>query len=492
MLRMDQVHVIRHKVLIEGQSSRRVAREMGLSRVTVKKYLEQPEPGPRRYKPRARPIWEQVRPRLEELLAEWEPRTTAKQRLTGVRLHRALREEGYQVGLTMIHEYLRERRRQRAEVYVPLVHRPGEAQIDFFEVVVEVGGERRKAWKFLLRLMYSGREFAWLYERCDQLAFLDGHVRAFAHLGGVARRCVYDNLGLAVRKIVGAQRELTGRFLALVSHYLFEPDFARIGEGHDKGGVESRGKAIRLAHLTPIPRGESLEAISRQLLADLDAAFEVRRDVSGKSVSELWTQERAQLLPLPATSFEVRKPVPVEISSRSMVRIEGAWYSVPSRWARLGAIAYIGVDDVRITCMGESVTHPRARFGTRQVRYRHYLPELARKPHAVRQIAPELIAELGAPWNGLWELLSRAHGELEAARVLARLLGAVCEHGEERVRRALEAAIAQHRVDAREFSAPRPKIENVAVPDALAGYVVEAGRASDYDHLLLADGGAHE
>ncbi len=492
MLRMDQVHVIRHKVLIEGQSSRRVAREMGLSRVTVKKYLEQPEPGPRRYKPRARPIWEQVRPRLEELLAEWEPRTTAKQRLTGVRLHRALREEGYQVGLTMIHEYLRERRRQRAEVYVPLVHRPGEAQIDFFEVVVEVGGERRKAWKFLLRLMYSGREFAWLYERCDQLAFLDGHVRAFAHLGAVARRCVYDNLGLAVRKIVGAQRELTGRFLALVSHYLFEPDFARIGEGHDKGGVESRGKAIRLAHLTPIPRGESLEAISRQLLADLDAAFKVRRDVSGKSVSELWTQERAQLLPLPATSFEVRKPVPVEISSRSMVRIEGAWYSVPSRWARLGAIAYIGVDDVRITCMGESVTHPRARFGTRQVRYRHYLPELARKPHAVRQIAPELIAELGAPWNGLWELLSRAHGELEAARVLARLLGAVCEHGEERVRRALEAAIAQHRVDAREFSAPRPRIENVAVPDALAGYVVEAGRASDYDHLLLADGGAHE
>jgi transposase len=492
MLRMDQVHVIRHKVLIEGQSSRRVAREMGLSRVTVKKYLEQPEPGPRRYKPRARPIWEQVRPRLEELLAEWEPRTTAKQRLTGVRLHRALREEGCQVGLTMIHEYLRERRRQRAEVYVPLVHRPGEAQIDFFEVVVEVGGERRKAWKFLLRLMYSGREFAWLYERCDQLAFLDGHVRAFAHLGGVARRCVYDNLGLAVRKIVGAQRELTGRFLALVSHYLFEPDFARIGEGHDKGGVESRGKAIRLAHLTPIPRGESLEAISRQLLADLDAAFEVRRDVSGKSVSELWTQERAQLLPLPATSFEVRKPAPVEISSRSMVRIEGAWYSAPSRWARLGAIAYIGVDDVRITCMGESVTHPRARFGTRQVRYRHYLSELARKPHAVRQIAPELIAELGAPWNGLWELLSRAHGELEAARVLARLLGAVCEHGEERVRRALEAAIAQHRVDAREFSAPRPRIENVAVPDALAGYVVEAGRASDYDHLLLADGGAHE
>ena len=311
MLGMDQVHVIGHKVRIEGQSMRRVAREMGLSRITVRKYLEQSEPAGRHYKARARPVWEGVRPRLEELLTEWEPRTTAKQRLTGVRLHRALVEEGYQVGLTMIHEYLRERRRQRAEVYVPLVHHPGEAQVDFFEVVVEIGGERRKAWKFLLRLMYSGREFAWLYERCDQLAFLDGHVRAFAYLERVVRRCVYDNLAAAVRKIVGARRELSGRFQALVSHYLFEPDFARIGEGHDKGGVESRGKAIRLAHLTPIPWGENPEAISRQLLTDLDAAFAARRDAVGKPASELWAEERLQLLPVPAASFEVRKPIPV-------------------------------------------------------------------------------------------------------------------------------------------------------------------------------------
>jgi hypothetical protein len=54
-------------------------------------------------------------------------------------------------------------------------------------------------------------------------------VEAFAHLGGVPRRYVYENVAAAVRKIVGARRELTGLFLALVSHYLLEPDFARIG-----------------------------------------------------------------------------------------------------------------------------------------------------------------------------------------------------------------------------------------------------------------------
>jgi hypothetical protein len=216
------------------------------------------------------------------------------------------------------------------------------------------------------------------------------------------------------------------------------------------------------------------------------------RQVAGRPASELWAEERAQLQPVPATSFEVRKPIPVEISSRAMVSIEGAWYSVPSRWARLNATAYLGVDDVRITCMGESVTHPRARFGTRQVRYRHYLPELSRKPHAVRQVAPELIAELGAPWSGLWRLLCGTHGELEAARVVARLLGVVCEHGEDRVRLALEAAINRHRSEASDLATVGPKIDNVAVPDALAAYVVEAGRASDYDHLLRANGAAHE
>jgi len=107
-----------------GREYPAVARELSISRNTVSKYLEQPAPGRRTRRRRARPVWERVRTRLEELLAEWEPRTTPKQRLTGVRVLRALREEGYQVGRTVIYEYLRERRRQRAEVYVPLVHRP--------------------------------------------------------------------------------------------------------------------------------------------------------------------------------------------------------------------------------------------------------------------------------------------------------------------------------------------------------------------------------
>ena len=184
MLRVQDVHVLRHKILVEGKSQRAVARELGVSRNTVRRYLTLAEPVRVEREPRRKPVLERVQPRLDALLEEWSGRTTPKQRLTATRLHRQLREEGYRVGETLVRAYLREWRRRRAEVYVPLVHRPGEsAQADFFEVSVELAGERRRAWLFLMRLMHSGRDFVRLYERQDQLAFLDGHVRAFAHFG---------------------------------------------------------------------------------------------------------------------------------------------------------------------------------------------------------------------------------------------------------------------------------------------------------------------
>lgn len=489
MLRMDQVHVIRHKVLVEGLAIRRVAREMGVSRNTVRKYLQVSEPVRREKGPRARPVLEKVAPRIDELLAEWALRTTPKQRITGTRLHQELVEEGYEVGVTTVREYLREKRRQAAEVYIPLVHRPGdEAQVDFFQVTVEEDGVPRKVWKFVMRLMYSGRDFVWLYDRCDQLAFLDGHVRAFAHFGGVPRRVVYDNLSAAVKRRVGMDHELTDRFRALVSHYLFEPCFTRPGEGHDKGGVEARGKGIRLQHLTPIPQGRNLQEIAADLLAGVDKAADYKVDREGKSVLARFAEEAGKLRPLPGRPFEARRVELVKVSKQALVRVEGVQYSVPSHWARLEATAYVGVEEIRVTCFGEQVTLVKNRRGTRQVNYRNYLRELARKPQAVRQVAPELLAELGEPYGELWKVLAGTHGEHDAARVLAKILAAVLDHGEEAVRQAIEQALQAGRQDLLTL-APKlhraPKRAAAQVPKALRAYSIEAGRAADYDVFLL-------
>jgi transposase len=162
--------------------------------MTVGKYMAQAAPVRKgEARPRPRPVWDKVGARVQALLTESAQWTGGKQRLTGTRLHALLVAEGHTVGVTAVKDAVAEWKRQRREVFVPLTYRPGDlAEVDFFEVLVDIDGSRRKAWLFLMRLMYSGRDFAWIYERQDQISFLDGHVRAFAHFDGVPARIAYD------------------------------------------------------------------------------------------------------------------------------------------------------------------------------------------------------------------------------------------------------------------------------------------------------------
>ena len=181
----------------------------------------------------------------------------------------------------------------------------------------------------------------------------------------------YDNLSAAVRKVIYPERQLTDRFQALVSYYVFEPCFTRVGEGHDKGGVESRGKGIRLQHLTPIPQGETLQEISQDLLKRIEQAAVNKKSAKDSSVMDPIEEERLHLRALPYRPFDPSRLVMVSISSQSTIQIEGAKYSVPSHWARLEAAAYVGVDQVRIVCRGETMTYPKQPQGESLICYRH-------------------------------------------------------------------------------------------------------------------------
>jgi len=487
---MDQVHVVRHKVLVEGRSQRAVARELGLARVTVRKYLDQGASAPAEAAPRPRPVWDSVAPRMQVLLAESRQWTSGKQRLTATRLHELLLAEGHHVGVTVIRDAVAEWKRQRREVFVPLTYRPGDlAEVDFFEVLVDLDGTRCKAWLFLMRLMYSGRDFAWIYERQDQISFLDGHVRAFTHFDGVPARVAYDNLRAAVvRILVGGARTLTPRFMALASHYLLEACFCRPGEGHDKGGVEARGQAVRQQALVPIPSGPTLAEINAALLARMDARLDTRRDAAGQTIGARFTEERRlfRLAPIPfapeATTFATVTP-------RALVRLEGAVYSVWTRWAGLDLVVRVGPSTVTIVGRdGTHVQHPRKRFGERSIDYRHYLTELARKPQAVRQVLPDLLRDLGAPFPAIWDQLHGAHGPRDAARLFAKVLGQLDTQGAAVVVPALTAALATGTPLLLALTPTRLSIDRLepdAVPAPLRAIDVGSGCAADYDAWLI-------
>ena len=265
-----------------------------------------------------------------------------------------------------------------------------------------------------------------------------------------------------------------------MAHFGFEPDFARIGEGHDKGGIEVRGKRTRLNELVPIPEGDSFEEINETLLAQLDARAERKRDIEGRTVMERFEVEYASLVPLPDVAFEPRLPAHVKVGRQSTVRLGGGTYSVPSHWYRPDTLAWVGATDIRFECRGEQVTLERQRRGGKQIEYLHYLPQLAKRPHAVRQVAPELMLELGGPWPKLWEVLLAVHEPLAAARVMANLLEAL-RHYRPDLDAAMEALL--------ETSYPSPPLPEperpVIVPDALKNFVVQTAEANVYDVLLL-------
>lgn len=436
MLRVEHVHVIRHKVLVEGMSIRAVARELRISRNTVKKYLEESEPRRREASSRPHPVRGQVESRAAELLSD--PRLTGgKQRWTAPRLREVLDDEGLHASERTIRRCMSEWRRRRAEVFVPLTYVPGDlAEVDFFEVLVGPPESRRKAVMFLMREMSGSVDFACLYDRQDQVSFLDGHVRAFEHFGGVPHRIIYDNLRAAVRAIlVGSERELTMRFAACASHYLFEPCFARPREGHDKGGVEGRGKGVRWRHLTPIPDGTDLEAISTALQAGLDAQAAAHGERVEASLRAM--------KPLPGWPFRAERVQFLPASGSSRVRLDGAVYTVPEDWARSQVEVHVGAREVVFVRGTERVAERRLRSGERSVRYLHFLRELSRKPQALRQVAPLLMRELGEPFAELWERLKGQYGEKDAARRFRDVLKTIRSEGLEVVRTRLALALPE-------------------------------------------------
>src|SRR5262249_22937137 len=142
-----------------------------------------------------------------------------KQRHTARRIFERLRDEhGYQGGLTVVKEAVAARWPRSAEVFVPLAHPPGAAQVDFGQAEVTLDGQTAAVALFVMTLPYSEAFFVCAFPRECTEAFLEGHVRAFAFFGGVPRRISYDNSKVAVARITGGRaREVTDAFLRLKS-----------------------------------------------------------------------------------------------------------------------------------------------------------------------------------------------------------------------------------------------------------------------------------
>jgi transposase len=384
---MEQWSEIRRRVLVEGLSRRAACREYGLHWHTLMKMLEHSEPpGYRAAQPRSKRKIGPFLAVIEEILKQ-DQAAPRKQRHTKQRIFDRLKaEHEYTGGYTAVKEVVREWERRHREVFVPLIHNPGEAQADFGSAEIIRDGQTTKVALFVMTLLYSDAIFCCLFPRECTEAFLEGHRRAFEFFGGVPKRISYDNTKVAVSKIIGRrERELTRAFLRLQSHFLFASHFCLVRRANEKGHVENLLGYARRNFLVPLPRVTTLEELNATL--EQQCRDDLQRRVWGQPTTKAvrLEEERPALLALPRQTFEARRVESARVNSLSLVRFDNNSYSVPTEYAHQTVTVVGGIDQLRIVCRDRVIARHTRDWGREHVQFepRHYLALLERKPGAL-------------------------------------------------------------------------------------------------------------
>lgn len=450
MLTVDDYGAIR-RARRDGKSIRRIAREFGLSRITVRKALREPEPIAKA-RDRPAPKLGPFRATIDRILADDED-APPKQRHTAAQIRRRLRDEyGYPGGYAQVQRYVRRHRRRDRETFIPLGHLPGQRlEADFGHIHVDFPDGRRLVPFLVATWAYSNAPFvlALPFERTE--AVLHGMVAAFEFFGAVAREVWWDNpKTIATLILQGRGRRLHPRYAALASHYVFDPRFCQPGRGQEKPDAESTVKAVQRRFATPVPRVADLERLNRSFRARCEAERQrvVRSLLGPFTIRDRLAEDLAAATPLPAHRFDPRVIRPgVAVDKYQTVAFDGSRYSVPRPFAFAMVTVKGYVDRVVITASDQVVAAHDRRPGEPMVlEPTHFLAALDRKPGALGHAPVFRDWRLPACFADFRAALEEHHGAVAGSRRFARVLQLLGEHPLRRVTRAIEACRHEHLV----------------------------------------------
>ena len=495
MLTVETIGRIRREHFIKGKTIKEIARDLKVSRNTVRRVLRS---GATAFE-YERDV--QPRPKLgrwtEELDALLTGNTakSAREQLTLIRIFEELRTRGYDGGYDAVRRYAKRWAKQHgqatATAYVPLSFAPGEAyQFDWSHEVVLLSGVTVIVKVAHVRLCHSRMLFVRAYPRETQEMVFDAHDRAFALFKGACGRGIYDNMKTAVETVfVGKDRLYNRRFLQMCSHYLVDPVACTPASGWEKGQVENQVGLVRERFFTPRLRFKTYDEMNGWLIDKCIAYAKAHRhpELTEQTVWEVFEAERPKLVPY-VGRFDGFHAVPASVSKTCLVRFDNNKYSVAASAVGRSVEVHAYADRIVIRQEGEIVgEHPR-RFGRDQTIYDpwHYVPVLARKPGALRNGAP--FKDWVLP-GALGRVRSKLAGADDGDRQMVDILTAVLTDGMAAVEAACSAALREGvhssgvilNMLARLRQPPAPAI--ILTPDALRLRHEPVANCARYDSL---------
>lgn len=305
---MALLSIIRRWHLRDHVSLREIAKRLGISRNTVRRYLRSGTIEPT-YSRAAGPT---VLDGYAEKLSAWlkaETNRTRKQRRSLLQLHQDLCALGYTGSYDRVAAFARRWRQEQQErsqtsgwgTFVPLAFAPGDAfQFDWSEDSAVINGERTKLQIAQFKLCHSRAFFLRAYWLQTHEMLFDAHHHAFVAWGGIPRRGIYDSMKTAVDRVGrGKSREVNARFSSMVSHYLFDAQFCNPASGWEKGQIEKSVQESRRRIWQRLPHFSSLEALNDWLADECVRLWQqIRHPACDQSIWQIWSEERPFLMPV--------------------------------------------------------------------------------------------------------------------------------------------------------------------------------------------------
>src|SRR6202522_898451 len=449
MLIVETIGRIRRAHLSSGKSIKEIARDLKISRNTVRRILRSGETSfsyEREIQPR--PKLGRWKGDIERMLTK-NAEASARERLTLIRLFEELRALGYEGGYDAVRRcarvWSREHASLTASAYVPLSFAPGEAyQFDWSHEIVVMDGATTTLKVAHVRLCHSRMMFVRAYPRETQEMAFDAHERGFAFFKGACTRGIYDNMKTAVDTIfVDKDRQYNPRFLQMCSHHLVDPVACTPASGWEKGQVENQVGLVRERFFTPRLRVKTYDELNA-CLTDKCVAYAKTHphpERPAQTVWEVFEEERPNLVPYRGR-FEGFHALPASVSKTCLMRFENNKYSVNASAVGRPVEIHAYADRIVVRQDGRVVAEHTRHHGRGETIYDpwHYVPVLARKPGALRNGAPFKDWVLPA---ALERVRRKLAGSNDGDRQMVKILAAVLTDGLSAVEAACLQALAE-------------------------------------------------